>query len=712
MPLARSLRSLAVPALLVSGCGASWEARDLDGDGFSPSEGDCWDGVEGSVDGLSGGDVFPGAGDDPNDGVDQDCDDDLDEDGFAASASEPAQLDCDDADASVNPGAQERCDGVDQDCDGSVDEEVSDAPVWYRDADGDTYGDSAQMVSACAAPDGYVADSSDCDDVNAQISPGAVEICDGLDNDCDELQDDADDSLDAASLLPWYRDADDDGYGSGADSELRCSPSEGYVEQDGDCDDADDQISPAATEECATGVVEDCDLGESGARVSCVEAGDRASATIVRYGEEADVGLAAVVAAGGDVDGDGLADLLVAAPDNTGGVFLLGGPLTVGTAALSSGAYTARWTAGGSDQLGRGLAGGEDLDEDGYDDVAMGSPAEDFPGDSNAGVAYVAFGPLSGAASASASDLSAEGPEGSAHAGQALSLGDISGDGAADLLIGAPGALSETGAVYALLGPLSAAALSLDDEFDLQWTGDEELDSLGTALAAVGDVDGDGLGDIMVGAPFNDDGGEKAGIAGLILGPASGGALLDVAGLLFRGAANDEVGSALAGPGDVNDDGYADLLIGAPTYDTDRGRVSLLLGAEYPPGSADVDDAAAVLQGSSVGDALGSALAGGFDQDGDRLDDLILGAPGADNGGSGSGALWLVSGLSEGALTMGDGEGSVISGGGASEAFGIAAAAVGDTDGDGWSDLAVGAPGYATGDSADAGAVFLFTTWY
>ncbi len=721
---------------------------DADEDGYGDPESqiaDCEDpgGYVEEGEDCDDGDpeIHPGA-EESCDGVDQDCDGvaddevegaetwfrDSDEDGFGdpteamRSCEEPEGYvdndeDCDDADPNISPAGTESCDEQDEDCDGDIDEDVDDAPSWYLDADGDGYGDPAEVALGCSAPTGYTDNEEDCDDTQPEVSPVASEVCNGMDDDCDTLVDDADEDLDLSSTSTWYRDADEDGYGDELDAAQRCEPEAGYLDEAGDCDDARAEVSPDAEELCATGDLEDCDLEEDVARLTCIlDAEGTEGANVARVGASVDLMLGGALAAAGDVDGDGFEDVLVGAPDSSAGVYLLGGPLTLGSEALSDTTYTARWTGGSSDQLGRGLAGGEDLDGDDYHDVVFGAPYKDYSGASNAGAVSVAFGPVSGAESASDADVVARGGSASQRTGSSVSTGDVDGDGSADLLVGAPGytsgSLSEAGAVFVLLGPLTAGSLTVSSAYDLRLTGSEASDLAGTATAAVGDVDGDGSADLLVGAPYNNDGGSKAGLAGLVLGPAGDGALLDVVDLVFRGSAGDEAGTTLTGAGDVDDDGYADLLIGAPAYGTDRGRVSLLLGAEYPPLSADVDDADAVLVGASVGDALGSALSSGFDVDGDGLGDLVLGAPGSDEGGSGSGALWLVSGLSEGTLTLGDGEGVVIYGGATSEALGSAAAGVGDTDGDGWSDLAIGAPGYVAGGSADAGAVFVFTTWY
>lgn len=109
---------------------------------------------------------------------------DLDVDGT------PGSLDCNDRDASIHPGADEVCNGVDDDCDddvdGRVNENAVDASTWYADADADGYGDSAISVVACDAPIDYVADDTDCDDATPVVNPGMTELCDNdVDEDCD-----------------------------------------------------------------------------------------------------------------------------------------------------------------------------------------------------------------------------------------------------------------------------------------------------------------------------------------------------------------------------------------------------------------------------------------------------------------------------------------------------------------------------------------------
>ncbi len=237
---------------------------DADRDG-SPAGEDCDDADPG---------VFPGAAE-TCDGRDEDCDGAVDEgagapawadrdgDGFGDPATEtracevPAGLvrqagDCDDADAGVSPGAAETCDDRDEDCDGEVDEGAG--PAWYADTDGDGYGDPASATVACDAPTGHVADDHDCDDADAAVHPDTAEVCNGVDDDCDGDVDE-DDAADAAI---WYLDADGDGHGDPASPMRSCDQPTSAVADDTDCDDTDPDVSPSSDETC-DGRDDDCD---------------------------------------------------------------------------------------------------------------------------------------------------------------------------------------------------------------------------------------------------------------------------------------------------------------------------------------------------------------------------------------------------------------------------------------------------------------------
>ena len=151
--------------------------------------------------------------------------------------------DCNDSSPLVNPGATEACNGADDDCDGDIDEEAE-GQIWYTDSDGDGHGDVNSPVDTCDPGAGLVSNSTDCNDADNATYPGAAEVCDGSDNDCDGAVDD-----NATDGTPWYRDQDQDGYGSD-ETLFACDPPAGYAAQGGDCDDADDSAWPGAEEVC------------------------------------------------------------------------------------------------------------------------------------------------------------------------------------------------------------------------------------------------------------------------------------------------------------------------------------------------------------------------------------------------------------------------------------------------------------------------------
>lgn len=577
--------------------------------------------------------------------------------------------------------------------------------VFYFDQDNDGYGDPASFVETCARPAGYVADGTDCDDRAAGTYPGAPEYCNAEDDDCDGMIDEAG----ALDGLLSYLDADLDGFGASGSVTSECALSPGRVGNPLDCDDADPAVSPTGLEVCDDGLDQDCD----GRDLPCILERALGDAPLVLFGEVARDEAGSVVAAAGDLDGDGLRDLLVGAPlanttalDAGAAYVILGGR----TGALDLSSVDARVVGSNRDDLlGSALLGDLDLNGDGYDDLIVGVPGDDS-GLLDAGGLLVFYGPVLGELDRVDADLSLLGLSASEAAGAGLGGGgDFDGDGVADVIVGSTGE-DGGGRDAGLVTLLSGADLSAGFAGAIaSYEGELSDDQAGASLCS-GDLDGDGLRDLLLGAPYEDTGGNAAGAVYLVLGGGAGGRIdLRYADAQLTGeSTTDFAGRSIACGADADGDGRDDLLIGAVGDDSiSAGSGAAYLWTHTLSGTRSLNLADTKLLGEAGLDYFGRSVSFAGDLNGDGDVDLIIGADGDDAAGVNAGAAYLVLGpVPSGTLGARDlylrWLGDAVDAGAGSAVVGL-----GDTDGDGADDVLIGGS-KADSTGTDAGGAWLW----
>ena len=571
----------------------SGEVTDADGDGYD-AEDDCDD---------TDASVYPGATDSSVDGVDQDCDGldgpDADGDGYVDVAA--GGDDCDDSDGAVHPDADDlSIDGMDQNCDGL------DGP----DADGDGHVDVA-------------AGGDDCDDSRADTYPGAPEP--GLlssDKNCDGAVSDR--LVDADHVMLGASANDQAGY---------TMTNAGDVDGDG---------------------LDDILIGAYGAGEAYLVLGSTLQKT-----PQLDLGVADYVfqstnstdligyslSGAGDFDGDGLADLLISAPYSSpngtysGQVYLVLGR-SLGTDRLinlANADYIFTGEAEG-DYAGTSASGAGDVNGDGYSDILIGAYGSDTNGILS-GTSYLisgeAYPGYSVTKSLSAADRELWGEGVYSYTGQTLaSAGDVDGDGLDDILIGAPNSTTGVvyGVVYVLLGDTllhSNRTINLSNA-DYRITTNTSYTMVGYGLSGAGDVDGDGLDDLLIGT--------YTGAAYVVMGSQLAGTQtinISAAAHTFTQAGN--IGIQTAGVGDLDSDGLDDIMVGSDQWED----CFLFFGGSLSGGTMGMSDADYTFSSEFAGDKLGRSFGSG-DVNGDGRLDLLMGAYSNDDAGYQAGKIYAV----------------------------------------------------------------------
>ena len=428
-------------------------------------------------------------------------------------------------------------------------------------------------------------------------------------------------------------------------------------------------------------------------------------------GSAAGIELGRSVAGAGDVNGDGFSDTIVGAPgfDNgqtdEGRAFLF-----LGTA--TGLATTPAWTAEpnlANEHFGWSVAGAGDVNGDGYSDVIIGTNDSD---DGNQERAFVYHGSPSGLAATPAwtgTIAQANAGFGNVVAG----AGDVNGDGFADVLVGAPrfdnGQVDEG---RAFVYPGSGSGLSTTPLWNAE--SNQAASQFAAAVSTAGDVNKDGFSDVLVGAPAFDNGHADEGRAFLYLGGTAGPAAAPI-----WNSEPDQIGAAfgcaVSTAGDVNGDGFSDFAVGAKNYTANvagSGRIYVLLGTAtgVPPNPP------TILNGNSLNGHLGQALGTAGDVNSDGYSDLIAGADifffegfvgQGEGGGDNCGAVVYHGSQSGIELGVRWAEGIDLS----ASRFGSSVAGAGDVDGDGFADVIIGEPGFDNGQT-DLGRIHSYGNWF
>lgn len=385
------------------------------------------------------------------------------------------------------------------------------------------------------------------------------------------------------------------------------------------------------------------------------------------------------------------------------------------------------------EQAGASVAALGDLNGDGLDDMLVGAPLADANGRTDSGSAYVIYGRDELAARTNLGAMSGPGVRidggaaGDRLGGWVARAGDVDGDGRDDLVVGAaladPNGRLNAGAVYVITGAARTTSIDASRLGDLGYRIDGAVsgDRAGSWVDGGGDVDGDRRDDVVVAAPQADPSARtNAGSAWVVRG-RSAGAPVDLAApgadgfRIDGGAASDGLAAAAIVP-DATGDGRADVLAGVPGADPSgragAGSAWLVTGGS---GTATVDlaapDAGARIDGAAAGDALGTGVRSSPDVTGDATPELLLGAPGADpNGRSGAGSLYLLPARSPAAGTdlLANGTAPLrIDGAQAGDGIGVAASGGGDLNDDSRADLAVGASRLDANGRTDNGGAYV-----
>ena len=440
------------------------------------------------------------------------------------------------------------------------------------------------------------------------------------------------------------------------------------------------------------------------------------NADVVLNGQSANDDFGLSVASAGDVNGDGLDDVIVGAPEDdnngladSGSAFIYFGGQTGTINDPDTNADVVLNGQGADDRFGFSVASAGDFNGDGFNDIIIGALLDDNNGLASSGSAFIFFGNLSGTINNPDTNANVvfNGEGAVDELGRSVaSAGDFNGDGLSDVIISAPlddnNGLNGSGSAYIFFGGQTGTINNPSTNANVVLNGQGAGDHFGNIVSSAGDYNKDGLDDVIVGVPRDDNNGVESGSAFIYFGGQTGtinnpDTNADVR--WYGQNAGDQFGASVAFAGDFNGDGIDDVISGAFLDDNNGAADSGSAFIRFGQINLNADEHNIIIDGQSGGDSLGFSVSSAGDFNGDGFDDVIIGATSADDGGIfsfGRAYIFFGQGTSTQLSLRPNSDADVIINGNGG-LFGLPVSGVGDFNGDGLDDVIIGAHLEGTG---------------